>query len=288
MNHYTNIDESLNPDTCRICFEPETSDNPLIAPCRCTGSSKYIHEKCLNTWRYTNLPNSPQRRMCMECNYHYRIEDSVTNRDLQLILFGTVIEGGFYYFTFIFFGTLLSDWYMESNDSGIKIEGKNISLWLVVKFWIITIAYIYSLNIYFYFYIKTIISFHELITGILSVTIPSILVNVSNYYFPTSTFYITCFYFIWLYNTLKINLGEYYYLCSRPVEKILNYDEDGDNINSDISLHNEFLLNNIHLSNEDSSHENNDLVHNENDSIDSDTSEDVEVININNPISSVD
>ena len=42
--------------TCRICFCPEEADddnagrkvkNPLIAPCQCTGSARYIHLECL-------------------------------------------------------------------------------------------------------------------------------------------------------------------------------------------------------------------------------------------------
>jgi len=35
---------------CRICFEPETPENQLISPCRCTGSMRWIHEECLKTW----------------------------------------------------------------------------------------------------------------------------------------------------------------------------------------------------------------------------------------------
>lgn len=45
--------------TCRICFETETADsqdpaNPLICPCQCSGSSKYVHRQCLSQWRTTN------------------------------------------------------------------------------------------------------------------------------------------------------------------------------------------------------------------------------------------
>ena len=36
---------------CRICLEEEEeSDNPFITPCKCTGSMKYIHLKCLREW----------------------------------------------------------------------------------------------------------------------------------------------------------------------------------------------------------------------------------------------
>ena len=36
---------------CRICFGGEDeSDNPLFSPCKCAGSMKYIHFKCLRDW----------------------------------------------------------------------------------------------------------------------------------------------------------------------------------------------------------------------------------------------
>lgn len=35
---------------CRICMECDSKDNPLITPCKCSGSVKYIHEECLKTW----------------------------------------------------------------------------------------------------------------------------------------------------------------------------------------------------------------------------------------------
>ena len=36
---------------CRICLmEDNEVDNPLITPCKCAGSMKYIHHMCLKTW----------------------------------------------------------------------------------------------------------------------------------------------------------------------------------------------------------------------------------------------
>ena len=33
---------------CRICFRNDSDiDDPLITPCKCSGSMKYIHYKCL-------------------------------------------------------------------------------------------------------------------------------------------------------------------------------------------------------------------------------------------------
>ena len=40
-----------NKPTCRICYGEESNeDNPLICPCICKGSMKYIHYDCLKNW----------------------------------------------------------------------------------------------------------------------------------------------------------------------------------------------------------------------------------------------
>jgi len=36
---------------CRICLDDmEEEDNPFITPCKCAGSMKFIHLKCLREW----------------------------------------------------------------------------------------------------------------------------------------------------------------------------------------------------------------------------------------------
>ena len=47
----TNIKKNI----CRICYnEEEEESNPLIQPCQCSGTMKYIHYKCLKKWIETN------------------------------------------------------------------------------------------------------------------------------------------------------------------------------------------------------------------------------------------
>ena len=65
--------------SCRICFEEtDSSDNPLLYPCRCDGTSKYVHLNCLNEWRFSNTEfNSMEKRIkCMECKFNYVIEET--------------------------------------------------------------------------------------------------------------------------------------------------------------------------------------------------------------------
>lgn len=61
--------------TCRICFETETADsqdpsNPLICPCMCSGSSKYVHRQCLSQWRTTNH-RADAFYQCEVCKYRW-------------------------------------------------------------------------------------------------------------------------------------------------------------------------------------------------------------------------
>ena len=43
--------KNKKPKACRICYGTEFSlENPLICPCICKGSMKYIHYQCLKNW----------------------------------------------------------------------------------------------------------------------------------------------------------------------------------------------------------------------------------------------
>ena len=90
------------PRTCRICLEtvlpsyqpsssnlPEILQSPpsvsyisaepqagrLIRPCKCKGSSRYVHEGCLQAWRHAD-PAYGKRNywQCPTCGFRYRLE----------------------------------------------------------------------------------------------------------------------------------------------------------------------------------------------------------------------
>jgi len=88
------------PRTCRICFEvvhptfeeptamdgfmgqpPRPiykSDDPesgrLISPCKCKGSQRYVHEGCLQAWRYADATATRNFFACPTCGYRYTLE----------------------------------------------------------------------------------------------------------------------------------------------------------------------------------------------------------------------
>lgn len=57
---------------CRICFEDGVEEQ-LISPCSCDGSSKWIHESCLQKWRIQTIGRDSALR-CEICRTHYLIE----------------------------------------------------------------------------------------------------------------------------------------------------------------------------------------------------------------------
>ncbi|MCJ1274746.1 hypothetical protein MMC21_002544 [Puttea exsequens] len=90
------------PRMCRICletinptFHPPTASVPgifqpqpsvtyessdpeagrLLRPCKCKGSSKYVHEGCLQAWRHSDVGYSRRTYwQCPTCGFRYRLE----------------------------------------------------------------------------------------------------------------------------------------------------------------------------------------------------------------------
>ena len=80
---------------CRICFEPEMSDDLFISPCRCSGTSKYVHQSCLHNWRYINR-NEIAFTKCMECHENYRIIKNYPVEPTNLCLKSSKISNIYY------------------------------------------------------------------------------------------------------------------------------------------------------------------------------------------------
>ena len=56
INKKIETNESQHNKACRICYlEDETKDNPLVQPCICSGSMRYIHIDCLKKWVNTSV-----------------------------------------------------------------------------------------------------------------------------------------------------------------------------------------------------------------------------------------
>ena len=53
---------------CRLCLD---EDVPLVQPCACRGSAKFIHKHCLEQWRRTS-PKEDAAYRCGQCMDEYR------------------------------------------------------------------------------------------------------------------------------------------------------------------------------------------------------------------------
>ncbi|KAH0616076.1 hypothetical protein JD844_026898, partial [Phrynosoma platyrhinos] len=53
----------------RICHCEGDDESPLITPCRCTGTLRFVHQACLHQWI-----KSSDTRCCELCKYDFIME----------------------------------------------------------------------------------------------------------------------------------------------------------------------------------------------------------------------
>jgi hypothetical protein len=65
LKDYCDDGEELDGDKCRICLG---GSEPLISPCKCTGTMKYVHNECLVQWKRSKLQQNAQQDMLQKFN----------------------------------------------------------------------------------------------------------------------------------------------------------------------------------------------------------------------------
>jgi len=107
-NNHNKQEESGNGDVlCRFCYsDEENEDNPLISPCKCSGSLRLVHFQCLQYWLKKNATEKETKNAhsyffkSMECelcktnlplthkhqNKHYSILEIKTPKSNYLVL----------------------------------------------------------------------------------------------------------------------------------------------------------------------------------------------------------
>lgn len=74
---------------CRICFcDDNTEENPLIVPCKCTGTMKDIHLGCLQTWI-----NSKVTKSMSGCSVRYSWQNMICEICQEPIPFSVNCKG---------------------------------------------------------------------------------------------------------------------------------------------------------------------------------------------------
>ncbi|KAK6739374.1 hypothetical protein RB195_021041 [Necator americanus] len=79
-------DLSGNEPLCRICHccWPSDASDPLISPCRCSGSLQYVHISCLMHWLDISSRKLHRPAVCELCLYKYRRRRVLKYREIKL------------------------------------------------------------------------------------------------------------------------------------------------------------------------------------------------------------
>ena len=107
----------MSEKECRFCLDSyETISNKLISPCLCRGTQKYVHQECLNQWRFLNK-ETIHYTTCNECriNYvmgtKYPMEKCIMNTTWKYIMMKLSL---YYSMLGIFYGAIENNNFEES------------------------------------------------------------------------------------------------------------------------------------------------------------------------------
>ena len=162
------MNSEIDDRECRICLEKEDSENKLISPCNCNGTSKYVHDTCLRRWRYMNRDNDAFIK-CRECNANYVILREVNERVsficyddgvIAYLVFSIILIVSFVIVPFNY----MNDYnlivnildFTDSNTTSIELRKTfNSDILMLSLFNIITLFSFYFNGFNLYYFIKT-------------------------------------------------------------------------------------------------------------------------------------
>jgi hypothetical protein len=118
-----NLYDELDLPECRICLEH--GNTPLISPCNCQGTQKYIHLECLNRWRLENI-NNEKYTTCEICKREFEI---VNTYQPEYLMCSTCPQIKFKYvlgiFFLYFFGGIIWCFDFDNNFKSMEIVSFN-------------------------------------------------------------------------------------------------------------------------------------------------------------------
>ncbi|XP_065648391.1 E3 ubiquitin-protein ligase MARCHF5 isoform X2 [Hydra vulgaris] len=132
--------------TCWVCFGTEDDDTSALwsRPCRCRGTTKWVHDSCLQRWFDEKQRGNPTVRVfCPQCNTEYTIDypalgpllllidsgDKMINKLSNVVAAGGVI--GSLYWSAVTFGAI-SVMQVMGHKQGFEMLEKADPLFLLV------------------------------------------------------------------------------------------------------------------------------------------------------------
>ncbi|KAH8811749.1 RING finger domain protein [Xylogone sp. PMI_703] len=116
------------PSVSYISSDPESGR--LIRPCKCKGSSRWVHEGCLQQWRHAD-PSYGRRNFweCPTCGFRYRLERLRWGRWISSTVTQILLTIGIFLATTFVLGFIadpIIDFYMDPLDTitSIPLSGK--------------------------------------------------------------------------------------------------------------------------------------------------------------------
>lgn len=135
-------------EICRICLDSD-NQNDLISPCLCSGTQRYVHQECLNKWRFQDL-NSNNYKKCHECKTNFKFKIKKDKKFYFHIFHEIIIKNFFIMSLWIIsfnclIGYLIELIYFQYYESNITY---NFYFFGVLINIILMIIYLFFLNLY--------------------------------------------------------------------------------------------------------------------------------------------
>jgi len=124
------VSSDLNEEkpACRFCLDDEFQED-LFVPCRCSGTARYVHKRCLQEWRSQDIHSLNYTR-CQECLYEYEMTNNISNVLSYWIRICKTLSQHYFFIFFIILGEFTGIYFLVSkyDPNGSMASALHLSL----------------------------------------------------------------------------------------------------------------------------------------------------------------
>jgi hypothetical protein len=124
------VSSDLNEEkpACRFCLDDEFQED-LFVPCRCSGTARYVHKRCLQEWRSQDIHSLNYTR-CQECLYEYEMTNNISNVLSCWIRICKTLSQHYFFIFFIILGEFTGIYFLVSkyDPNGSMASALHLSL----------------------------------------------------------------------------------------------------------------------------------------------------------------